>query len=505
MRVSCGNARTRPSAATRSSCAPVRPEKKRAWPRTRAASTGFSLFSTNLSELRELVFLPEPGVLGSGVAAGANVVAVIAQSLLDDRHQVGVDLRVPRRVLLVQVEQVRSDDVHAVRPVAGAQRNHWDRQRRGQVLADLRGGHLAHDREAAGVDHRPGVVDQLLGALGGLALREKPAQLRHAHRRDADMALHRDAGLDDRLDILRVVPVALAFHHLGAALRDVLGGVLDRLHRREVEAHVGHVDHAQAVLRAALDRLGHEHHLLERHRGRVLVAEQHHAAGVGDAQDVDADAVRDDRSLVVVDRELHDRLALFHLLHQRRDRDFLARRLLRDGLGLGHVSPPLGNAWIARLPSECKCFTKKLCQRETSLRVRLRPHCRRHLRRVAAGAHAAPVKALRSIARSSIGMHSAAAMTDSAIAASHTGRYEPVRSNTAPPAQAPMNAPSWWPRNAIENSVERYFTPKIWPTRELVSGTVASQVTPSTAAKRYAPAAETGVEMNSAITSARTA
>src|SRR5439155_12864004 len=49
--------------------------------------------------------------------------------------------------------------------------------------------------------------------------------LRHAHRRDADMALHRDAGLDDRLDILGVVPVALAFHHLRAALRDVLGGV----------------------------------------------------------------------------------------------------------------------------------------------------------------------------------------------------------------------------------------------------------------------------------------
>src|SRR5205823_6665814 len=85
-----------------------------------------------------------------------------------------------------------------------------------------------------------------------------------------------------------------------------------------------------------------------------------------------------DRSLVVVDRELHDRLALFHLLHQRRDRDLLARGL-RDGLGLGHVSPPLGNAWIARLPSECKCFTKKLCQRETSLRVRLRPHCRRRI------------------------------------------------------------------------------------------------------------------------------
>src|SRR5438046_8855291 len=112
----------RPRAATRSSWALVRPVTKRAWPRTRAASTGFSLFSNNLSELRELVFLHEHGVLGSGVAALAHVVAVIAQPLLDDRHQVGVDLGVARRVLLVQVEQVRSDDGHALSPVARVKR-----------------------------------------------------------------------------------------------------------------------------------------------------------------------------------------------------------------------------------------------------------------------------------------------------------------------------------------------------------------------------------------------
>src|SRR2546425_5658783 len=109
MRVSCGNARTRPSAATRSSCARVRLEKKRAWPRTRAASTGFSLFSNNLSELRELVFLHEHGVLGSGVAAGAHVVAGIAQAPLHDRHPVGGDLRVPPRGLLLHVGQIPTD------------------------------------------------------------------------------------------------------------------------------------------------------------------------------------------------------------------------------------------------------------------------------------------------------------------------------------------------------------------------------------------------------------
>src|SRR6185436_3364762 len=117
MRVSCGKERARPSAATRPSCALSSPEKKRACPSTRAASTGFSLFSNNLFELRELVFLHEDGVLRAGIAARAHVVAVVAEAFLDDRHEVDVDLRVPRHVGLVKVEQVRADDVHAVRLV----------------------------------------------------------------------------------------------------------------------------------------------------------------------------------------------------------------------------------------------------------------------------------------------------------------------------------------------------------------------------------------------------
>src|SRR6266849_5859702 len=197
-------------------------------------STGFSL-ADHLLELGELVFLHEDGVLGAGIAARAHVVAIVAEAFLDDRHEVDVDLRVPRHVRLVEVEQVRADDVHAVGAVARAERDHRHRQRLREVLAYLGGRHLAHDREAAGVDHRPGVVDQLLRPVRGLALGEEAAELRHAHRRDADMALHRDAGLDDRLDVLGVVLVALAFHHLGAALRYVLRGVVHGLLRREVE------------------------------------------------------------------------------------------------------------------------------------------------------------------------------------------------------------------------------------------------------------------------------
>src|SRR5205823_1325329 len=94
--------------------------------------------------------------------------------------------------------------------------------------------------------------------------------------------------------------------------------------------------------------------------------------------------------------------------------------------------------------------------------------------------HAAPRNAGRGIIRSSIGRQSTAAITDNAIEASHTSWYEPVASKIAPPAHAPAKAPSWCPRKDTEKRVDRNLTPKIWPTSELVSGTVASQVTPST-------------------------
>src|SRR5260370_36984118 len=70
-------------------------------------STGFSL-ADHLLELGELVFLHEDGVLGAGIAARAHVVAVVAEAFLDDRHQVDVDLRVPRHLRLVEAEQIRA-------------------------------------------------------------------------------------------------------------------------------------------------------------------------------------------------------------------------------------------------------------------------------------------------------------------------------------------------------------------------------------------------------------
>src|SRR5882762_10994114 len=50
-------------------------------------STGLSL-ADHLLELGELVFFHEHRVLGAGIAAGAHVVAVVAEALLDDRHEI---------------------------------------------------------------------------------------------------------------------------------------------------------------------------------------------------------------------------------------------------------------------------------------------------------------------------------------------------------------------------------------------------------------------------------
>src|SRR5437660_12692867 len=96
-----------------------------------------------LLETAELVFLHEHRVFLAGIDARTHFIAIIAQALLDDRHQVDVDLGVPRDVLFVEVEEIRPDDVHAVRAIARAETDHRHRQCLGEVLAHLGGRLLA--------------------------------------------------------------------------------------------------------------------------------------------------------------------------------------------------------------------------------------------------------------------------------------------------------------------------------------------------------------------------
>src|SRR4029077_13572424 len=99
----------------------------------------------------------------------------------------------PRYVLFPKMEKIRRYDVHAMRTVAGAQADHRHWQRLREIFSNLGRRHFAQYRETARIDHRLGIVDHFLRALGGLALGDETAELRHAHRRNADMSLHRNA------------------------------------------------------------------------------------------------------------------------------------------------------------------------------------------------------------------------------------------------------------------------------------------------------------------------
>src|ERR1700676_4621275 len=86
-----------------------------------------------LLELLELVFLHEDRVLLAGINAVPDLIAVIGESLLDDRHEIAIDFGVARRVFFIKAEQVRADNMYAVRGIARTETYHRYRQRLRQV------------------------------------------------------------------------------------------------------------------------------------------------------------------------------------------------------------------------------------------------------------------------------------------------------------------------------------------------------------------------------------
>src|SRR5690606_38192164 len=106
-------------------------------------------------------------------------------------------------------------------------------------------------------------------------------------------------------------------------------------------------------------------------------------------------------------------------------------------------------------------------------------------------------------ARSSIGKCSSAATRPASAVAAQIGVYEPVRSNTSPPSQAPRNEPTWWLRKHTPNSVPRWRVPNTLATSPLVSGTVPSQVSPITAANSTTDSVLLGSRKNAAMAAPR--
>ena len=83
--------------------------------------------------------------------------------------------------------------------------------------------------------------------MGCLALGNEPAKLGHPHRRDPDMTLDRDTGVDDGFDVGGVVAVAFTLHHFGIGLMNETASVFNRLLLGDMEAPVRHINHSQPV------------------------------------------------------------------------------------------------------------------------------------------------------------------------------------------------------------------------------------------------------------------
>ena len=75
------------------------------------------------------------------------------------------------------------------------------------------------------------------------------------------------------------------------------------------------------------------------------MAEQHHAAGITYAQNINAKPIRDDRVFIVVNGELDDGLFVFLFRHQHRNRHFLAWFWCGCCGGVGHLCSFRNRLW----------------------------------------------------------------------------------------------------------------------------------------------------------------
>ena len=173
------------------------------------------------------------------------------------------------------------------------------------------GGHdLEHDRVGAGLLQGLRVAEHAHGVARGAPLDLVAAHGVHGLRGEADVAHHRDAGVDEALDDLRRALSALQLDGAAAGLLHDPGGVAHRALPAGLVGAERHVDHDVRALCAAHYRRSVVDHVLHRHRQGRVVAEDDHPERVADKDDRDAGLVGEARRRVVVGRDHRDRLAL---------------------------------------------------------------------------------------------------------------------------------------------------------------------------------------------------
>ena len=132
-------------------------------------------------------------------------------------------------VTVVDPQQVVKHEHLAIGSRSGADPDHRDLQSRHQRLGHGRGDRLEYEREAARILQGERVAGHLHRSLGGSSLGLVAAERGRGLRGQADMAHHRNPGIDDRARALDAGAAALELDGVTAGLLDEPLRGLDRL------------------------------------------------------------------------------------------------------------------------------------------------------------------------------------------------------------------------------------------------------------------------------------
>ena len=194
----------------------------------------------------------------------------------------------------------------------------------GDQLAQAVGDHFEQDGEGARFFELLGVVHDLLGQLGALALHAESAQSRDGLRRQPQVSDGRDAGVDDASDAVGHGRSAFQLDGITARLGHEAPGAADGGFDAGLVGHVRHVTDQEGGRRAAPHGLRVADHVVHGDRQGRIVAQHGHAQAVADQDHFDARLFLQVGGRVIVTGEPGDRLALGDFLEQIRQCDFLA-------------------------------------------------------------------------------------------------------------------------------------------------------------------------------------
>ena len=211
-------------------------------------------------------------------------------------------------------EQVLVDEHLAVAAASGADADGDDVELLGDEGRQGRRDAFEHHREGARLLHLVCVLNDTLGGVGVFALHLEAPKGVDRLRGHADVALNRNARVDDGLDLRGDRGAALELDRLRMSLLDQPAGVGQGVVLRGLVGEKGHVGDQKRVGERPAHGGGVVNHVLHGHRQGVGVAEHGHSQRVAHQDGVDAGLLDQARHGVIVGGHHRDLLARALLL-----------------------------------------------------------------------------------------------------------------------------------------------------------------------------------------------